>query len=107
MNQRPTPAVFGEPQSTVCGAIAPPRTECSSPQVSFRQIYLHCALTGHVFASAHTTLLGSLTTSKWDWIARRTAEEFECDPDDIECAESDERENLTINNKIVGWISEG
>jgi len=48
--------------------------------------------TGFVFATTH-----SIVGSQWDWISTVVAEEFECDPADLDNAEGDDGEYVVLN----------
>jgi len=48
---------------------------------------------------------GMTSSCKWEWISRTIADTFECDPDDVDCVDSEDRfDNLTINGEVVAFV---
>jgi hypothetical protein len=41
---------------------------------------------------------------RWEWISRIIAAEYECDPDEVGCVDTEERfDNITVRGEIVAY----
>lgn len=49
---------------------------------------------------------GITGTTKWEWISRTIAAEYECDPDEVDCVDTEERfDNISVPNQgIVAYM---
>lgn len=57
-----------------------------------RWVSLQKVDTGFVFATTH-----SIVGSQWDWISATVAHEFECDPNDLDCLDTEDGDFVVLN----------
>lgn len=60
-------------------------------------------LDGRPFASTGF-LPGDPPAARWDWIAETVAAECECDPDEVDCMESDDGDMITVDGLPVYYV---
>lgn len=63
--------------------------------------YLHDALTGQCLGSIGY----SGTGTRWEWIRARVAGEYGCEPDDVNCIETDDGDKITAGGRIVAYTA--
>lgn len=48
---------------------------------------------------------GVTGAERWEWVSRTMAREYECDPDDVDCVDTDDRfDNITIRGEMVAYM---
>lgn len=71
-----------------------------------RFAYLILTEDGRCIASNHYGEFALNRLNRWDWIVGYMIQEFGCDPDDVDCLETDDGDRITVDGKIVAELVE-
>lgn len=68
---------------------------------NYHAAYIMDALTNRCIASAYFTRL----TARWSWVQEVVAGEYECEPDEVGCIETENGDKITVRNVPVAYLT--